>query len=153
MRRGVLGIEKLYLCGITPAPIDRFGKVREKLGKISLGAEHSVKWEKTASAIRTLKSLKTQGYLLLALEQSRRSIPYFHFRAKLGAKLALVAGNEVRGLAKPVLKICGEILEIPMKGEKESLNVAVARAIVGFHLRYSTEYRPKNQRTKEPKNY
>lgn len=130
------GVEKIYLCGITPEPLDRFGKIRPQLEKVSLGAEKTVAWEKVRSAPALISKLKKQGYEIFSIEQSRNSIPYY--RAKVNKKnvknLALVLGNEVRGLPAAVLKKSDRILEIPMRGEKESLNVAVAFGIVVFHL-------------------
>ena len=134
-----LAIECLYFCGITPAPVDRFGNVRGKLAKISLGAERTVQWKKVRSCSTLLKRLKTAGHRIFALEQSPRSVPYHQARLKGGvsSKVVLVAGNEVSGLSKGALELSDKVLEIPMRGVKESLNVAVALAIIGFHLRYS----------------
>lgn len=137
------GIEKLYLCGITPTPIDRFGKLRPQLGKVSLGAEKSVAWEYCKSIAALIKKLKNPsvggGYKILAVEQSKKSIPYYKvaLRQVQGKnKLALIFGNEVRGLPPSVLKLADKILEIPMRGKKESLNVGVAFGIVAFRLLY-----------------
>ncbi|TSC82906.1 MAG: tRNA/rRNA methyltransferase SpoU [Parcubacteria group bacterium Gr01-1014_19] len=129
------GIEKLYLCGITPTPFDRFGAVRQQVGKVSLGAEKTVPWEKIASTTRLIDKLKKEGYKIFALEQSTKSIPY----NKVGAltrqsRVALVVGHEVKGLPAAILKKADRILEIPMVGEKESLNVAVAFGIMAFRL-------------------
>lgn len=131
------GIEKLYLCGITPAPVDRFHKVREQIKKVALGAENYVQWEKVKAASGLISRLKKEGYKIFAVEQNKRAIPYYRVTRKqeLGTrKIAIVFGNEVRGLPEALLKKCDKILEIPMRGRKESLNVAVAFGIVVFHL-------------------
>ena len=131
------GIKKIYLCGITPAPVDSFGKQRQQLTKTSLGAEKSVEWDvSTRSAratIKLLERLKKDGYKILAVEQSKKSIPYYKFSSR-SPKLCLVVGNEVNGLPPSVLKLADKILEIPMLGEKESLNVSVAFGIVAYHI-------------------
>ena len=126
-------VEKLYLCGITPAPLDKFGKVRPQLAKVSLGAEKTVAWEKCRQTSRLIEKLKESGYKILAIEQSKFSIPYYDVGSNL-KKVALIAGNEIKGLPKEILKKSDAVLEIPMYGKKESLNVAVAFAIVAFHL-------------------
>ncbi len=132
------GAEKIYLCGFTPEPVDRFGKLRPQLAKVSLGAEHSVKWEKIKSAIRLIDKLKKDGYKILAIEQNQKSMPYFKFKIQSKEqKSALVLGNEVNGLPQSILKKADKILEIPMKGKKESLNVSVAFGIVVFNLIYN----------------
>ena len=131
------GIEKIYLAGITPEPIDGFGKPRQQFVKVSLGAEKSVKWEKTKSTSRLIDKLKKEGFKILAIEQSKKSIPYHKviLRPAQG-KIALVFGNEISGISGAILKKCDKILEIPMKGKKESLNVAVAFGIAVFHMLY-----------------
>ena len=137
------GVRKLFLCGITPAPTDRFGKILPQFAKISLGAEKSVEWEairppKAVSSL--LKKLRKDGYKIFAVEQSKKSVPYYKVRpfdasqGKNHCKLALVFGNEVRGLPDAILKKADKILEIPMLGKKESLNVSVAFGIVIYGI-------------------
>ena len=139
-----VGIEKIYLCGITPAPTDVFGRPSQQLTKVSLGAEKYVAWEKIGSAsspqatVKLIDKLKKDGYKILAIEQNKNSIPYNKLKysktKKPENKIALIVGNEIKGLPKSILKKADKILEIPMHGRKESLNVAVAFGIVAFHL-------------------
>ena len=130
------GIEKIYLCGITPAPIDQFGKYRQQLTKVSLGAEKYVAWEKVKSTTKLIDKLKREGCKIFAIEQSKKSVPYFKLPKSyiLNSKSCLVLGNEIKGLPSSILKRADKILEIPMKGRKESLNVAVAFGVVAFYL-------------------
>lgn len=132
-----VGVERIYLGGITPEPEDRLGRPRQKVTKVSLGAENTIPWEKTASVLRLLAKLKKGGYTVVALEQDKRSVPYDTLDARKFAtgKIALVIGNEVDGVDKKVLDRCDVIAEIPMAGKKESLNVAVAFGIMAFQLR------------------
>ena len=134
------GIEKLYLCGITPTPIDKFGKLRPQLGKVSLGAEKSVAWEYFKSTITLIKKLKNPpgggGYKIFAIEQNKKSILYYEAVFPRESAVALVLGHEVKGLPPSILKLADKILEIPMRGKKESLNVSVAFGIVVFGLLY-----------------
>ncbi len=129
------GIEKIYLAGITPEPVDIFGRPRPQLTKVALGGEKSVPWEKFKNTSQLLEKLKNVGYKIFAVEQSKKSIPYHKLKIKnLKLKIALVVGNEVKGLSPAILKKADKILEIPMHGAKESLNVAVAFGIVVFRL-------------------
>ncbi len=128
------GINKLYLCGITPTPLNALGRPEEKLAKVALGAEKYILWEKAHSTAKTIGALKKDEFTILALEQSKRSIPYNKFKPKRNERVALVLGNEVKGLPAGILKKCDKILEIPMRGRKESLNVSVAFGIVAFEL-------------------
>jgi tRNA G18 (ribose-2'-O)-methylase SpoU len=131
-------VRKIFLCGITPSPLDRFKEVRADFAKVALGAERSVIWESAKTTASVIKQLKKEGYEILALEQSKHSVPYYDYAARLGSssRIALVLGNEVRGLSPAILRSADHILEIPMMGEKESLNVAVAFGIVAFGLRF-----------------
>jgi 23S rRNA (guanosine2251-2'-O)-methyltransferase len=130
-----VGAKKLYLCGITPTPLDRLGRVRPPFSKVALGAEENVEWERRASAWRVIDNLKNDGYAIYAVEQDERSVPYYSVKAK--KKSALVLGHEVRGLPESVLSRADKILEIPMAGIKESLNISVAFGIVAYSLRYT----------------
>jgi 23S rRNA (guanosine2251-2'-O)-methyltransferase len=133
-----VGAQKIYCCGITPGPLDRFAHVRADFAKVALGAERSVAWEvvKEAGAIPTavsiIERLKKDGWQIFAVEQSKNSIPYYE--ANGDAKVALVLGAEVDGVSPEVLALADKILEIPMRGKKESLNVAVAFGIVAFAM-------------------
>lgn len=124
------GIEKIYLVGYTPTPLDRFGVARKDFIKVSLGAERTVQWVQAKTFARAVKEIKKQGYTIAAVEQNQRSVPLFMYNPP--KKVALVLGNEVRGLSKFTLKQCDEILEIPMRGKKESLNVSVAAGVAIF---------------------
>ncbi len=141
------GIEKLYLTGITPTPVDEWGRVRPQFAKVSLGAEETVPWEKHASATRLIKKLKKGGYRIFAVEQHQHAVSLAEFCAKKpyskisGSRFyctlslthtVLVMGNEVRGLSSAILKHADHIVGIPMRGKKESLNVAVAFGIVAY---------------------
>lgn len=130
------GCEKLYLAGITPTPLDQFGNYRLPLIKVSLGAEKNIKWEKIKSTISLVDKLKKQGFRIFAVEQDKKSIPYYSLRAKdfNWQKTVLILGGEVKGLPPSVLNRADKILEIPLRGKKESLNVAVAFGIVVFNL-------------------
>ncbi len=128
------GVTKLYLVQTTPAPVDRFGRARKDLAKVSLGAENSVAWEHLddADVAALLKSLKKDGFTIVALEQDNKSIDY---RAlKTNEKIALILGNEVGGVSKELLKRADVIIEIPMAGKKESLNVSVAAGVALFSI-------------------
>ncbi|MFH1236520.1 MAG: TrmH family RNA methyltransferase [Parcubacteria group bacterium] len=130
-----LGAEKIYLCGLTPSPLDKLGRLRPKFIKTSLGSEGSVPFEKQISTARILNKLKKDGYKILAIEQDKSSISYYKFKPR-NEKYVLVVGHEVRGLSQAVLEKADKILEIPMAGMKESLNVAIAFSIVAYELKY-----------------
>jgi len=133
------GCEKLYLCGITPSPLDRFKKIRPDFAKVSLGAEKSVAWESVPDTVALIKKLARDGWKIVALEQSKKSVPYYlasdMLRKSRSERIALVVGNEVEGIPQDILKLVDMVLEIPMLGKKESLNVSVAFGIAIYGLR------------------
>lgn len=120
------GVSKIYLCGITPSP------PHPKIDKVALGAQKYLPFEKYQQTARLIHELKSKGFYIIALEQSKKSIPYYKFKPKF--PLALVLGSEVKGLPLNLLKLCHKIIEIPMYGKKESLNVAIACGIVCFEI-------------------
>ncbi len=122
------GVQKIILTGYTPTPVDRFGVDRKDVAKASLGAEKFVAWEHYNTLPPILKKLKKAGYVIIAVEQHKRAKDYKKFRTR--NKTAFIFGNEVDGLAQSIFKYCEEVIEIPMKGEKESLNVSVAAGVV-----------------------
>ena len=89
-------------------------------------------WQRVSNLSGLLKKLKSDAWQLVALEQSERSVDYK--KAALKQKTALILGNEVRGLSAQILRRCDRVVEIPLRGRKESLNVAVACGIILFRL-------------------
>ncbi|MBI1957288.1 MAG: TrmH family RNA methyltransferase [Candidatus Niyogibacteria bacterium] len=129
------GVEKLYLAGVTSGPKDRYGRPNEKLLKVALGAEKAVAWEHIRSAARLVDILKKDGFDIWALEQARSATSLFDARPKNFSKLALVVGNEIKGLSRALLKRADRVVYVPMYGKKESLNVAVAFGIAVYQFR------------------
>lgn len=129
------GVKKIYLLGITPEPTDFLGRVREPIAKVALGAEQVIPWEKSSSFARLAKKLRADGYSICALEQAEVSVDYRKLPKKV-QKIALVLGNEVGGVSPKILRSSDFILEIPMIGKKESLNVSVSAGIALFRLMY-----------------
>ncbi|MCC6323327.1 TrmH family RNA methyltransferase, partial [Candidatus Nomurabacteria bacterium] len=127
-----VGVNKVYIVGYTPTPIDKFGRKRSDIAKASLGAEDTIKWEYRKTLPPLLKSLKKEGYKIIAIEQSKNSVDYR--KIKQTPKMVFVMGNEVDGLPESILKICDYIAEIRMLGKKESLNVSVACGVALFGI-------------------
>lgn len=132
------GLHEIYLCGITPGfePRTRVkhgaGQWHKEVKKTSLGAEKNLQIKSCYSTLKLVKKLKAEDYEILALEQNKRSISINNFPRKSASSLrqsALIVGNEVSGVNKKVLDLADYIMEIPRKGQKESLNVSVAFGI------------------------
>ena len=127
-----VGINKIYLTGYTPTPLDRFGRKRRDMAKSALGAEEFVLWEQRKNIFSLLVKLKRDQYFIIAIEQDKKSVDYK--KVKLKQKNVFIVGAEVTGIPKNILQKCNIITEIPMKGKKESLNVSVALGIALFRI-------------------
>lgn len=127
-----LGVTKIFLCGCTPTPVDRFGRERKDLAKVALSAEKAIKWEYRENTDELLKELKKNKYFIVAIEQDKKSVDYK--KIKIRHPLAILMGTEVEGINKKTLKLVDTIAEIPMIGKKESLNVSVAFGIAGYGI-------------------
>ena len=127
-----LGITKIYLSGYTPPPLDRFQKPRKDIAKVALGAEKNIEWEYIENHNVLIKKLKKEGYQVIALEQTSGSIDYK--KIKVSYPMLFIVGNEVLGVRKDVIAECDSVVEIPMLGGKESLNVSVAFGVAMFRL-------------------
>lgn len=126
------GVTIIYCVGVTPTPIDRFGRKRKDFSKVSLGAEDLVNWQYFENATSAIRKARDDGFEIVAVEQDARSIMYRKFRP--GEKTLLILGNEVSGVSEGIMKSADQIIEIPMRGKKESLNVSVAAGVVLFAL-------------------
>lgn len=139
------GVTKIILSGYTPYPtitddkrlphISR--KLTEQIHKTALGAETIVPFEH--QEMPDLKSLKAQGYTVVGLEQDTRSAMLPHYRP--AAKIALLLGEEVEGITNELRDLCDDLIEIPMRGKKESFNVSVAAGIALYALCHAPEGR------------
>lgn len=122
------GFDKVYCGGYTGTPPDR------RIEKVSLGAENSIEWEQAEDVSTLCEKLKSEGYELVALEQTSKSEDIFKEEFK-SEKTALILGNEVEGVTVDVLNKCDRHVEIGMYGEKGSLNVSVAAGIAMYQVR------------------
>ncbi len=123
-------IEAVYLCGITGSPPNK------EIQKTALGATESVEWKHFSSSQEALAELKQKGYLLYAIEQTEFAILLHNFIPEKNQKLALVFGNEVKGVEQKVVDVCSDVIEIPQAGMKHSLNIAVSVGVVLWDIYY-----------------
>ena len=121
-----LNIEKIYLCGETEIPPNH------KIVKASIGTYKIVPWAYKATAQEAIEDLRSsvQGVRILAVEQAEGSVDYR--KANYEAPIALMVGNETSGVTEETLRLCDQIVEIPMWGINKSLNVIVSAAIVSY---------------------
>jgi len=127
------GVQKIFLSGYTPRPIDRFGRVQKEIAKTALGAEMTTSWTYHTAPASVRRTLHKEGWQLVGVEQDARSIDYRTQR--ITKPTVFLLGEEVEGISSQLRRACEYIVEIPMHGKKESLNVSVAAGIILFSLR------------------
>lgn len=134
------GVEHVYLTGYSPYPkLERdtrlphiAEKVTNEIAKTALGAESTVEYSHLSSPFSLIDGFQAHGYDIIGLEQDDSATPLPDF--KPSHKMVLVLGEEVDGISHDLIKKCTELIEIPMKGKKESYNVSVAAGIALYAL-------------------
>lgn len=121
-------IERICLCGITPCP------PKSEIHKTALGAEESVAWQYYPTTAEAIDELKVAGYTICSIEQVHDSVSLDRFEVSEGQKLAIVFGNEVKGVSQAVVDSSDVCIEIPQHGTKHSLNISCCAAIVMWQL-------------------
>ena len=132
------GVQKIIISGYSPYPTQsndtRLPHIAEKLTKqihkTALGAETIVPFDYQESP--DIIQLQLDGYTIVGLEQDQRSVLLPDYRPP--QKIALLLGEEVHGITDAMRDLCDNLIEIPMKGKKESFNVSVAAGIALYHL-------------------
>jgi len=127
-----IGVQKLYLVGYTPAPIDRFGRSVPDLQKTALGADAMVQWEQCTHIGTLITRLQQEGFAIVGVERTDDAKDYKAYVP--GDRIAFIFGNEVDGVSPEALALADVVISLPMRGRKESLNVSVATGIVLYRV-------------------
>lgn len=122
-------VDKIYLCGICATPPS------SEIHKSALGAEESVPWEYVHDTLDLIERLKSEGYVVISIEQTEKAVQLQDFHTSAGKRYALVFGNEVDGVQQKVVDESDFAIEIPQYGTKHSLNVSVSVGIVLWSFR------------------
>ncbi|MEA1874284.1 MAG: TrmH family RNA methyltransferase, partial [Bacteroidota bacterium] len=115
--------ESILLCGITGTPPHR------DIRKTALGASETVNWTYHENSLQAIKTLKSQGYYLISIEITEGSTSMESFSLPAEKPIALIFGNEVKGVSQEIINLCDMVLEIPQEGTKHSLNVSISGGI------------------------
>ena len=121
-------IEKIYLCGITATPPNK------DIQRTALGATDSVAWEYAQDTLSLVKKLKEDGVYVASIAQAEDSILLNNFTPPNSQKMAIIMGNEVKGVQQDVVSASDTCLEIPQYGTKHSLNISVTCGVVLWDL-------------------
>ncbi len=130
------GVNHIYFTGYTPRPYNSTlpytTKPERGIIKTALGAEKFVSWSSHDDVDKLIGKLKKTDVCIVGLEQDKRSINYSEYRNS--SNIALILGNEPNGIDSSLLSQCDDIIEIPMYGKKQSLNVSVAVGVALYEL-------------------
>ena len=121
-------IEKIYLCGITAKP------PHKDIHKTALGSTDSVAWEYVEDTLNLIEKLKDAKIKTIAIEQTENAVQLQNFKPVKGDKLAVIFGNEVKGVQQEVVSACDICVEIPQYGTKHSLNISVSCGVILWDL-------------------
>lgn len=121
-------IERIVLCGITPQP------PKPEIHKTALGAEDSVAWQYFPDTVQAVECLKQEGYTIVAIEQVHDSVSLQELDASSLGRVAIVLGNEVKGVGQEVVDASDLCVELPQHGTKHSLNISCCAAIVMWQV-------------------
>ncbi len=121
-------VEKIYLCGITATP------PHKDIRKTALGATESVDWEYRKDTLELVADLKHSGVQIVSVEQAEDAVMLNLFTPEPKKTIALIFGNEVKGVAQEVVSASDTVLEIPQFGTKHSLNISVSAGVVVWDL-------------------
>lgn len=123
------GFEKIVLTGFTPTP------PRREITKTAIGAENFVAWEYYKDSLSYLNTLREQGYVIFVLEQTPFSKDFHAIQDMDYENICLVLWNEIEWVQKDIINIAHHCIEIPMRWQKQSLNVATAAGICMYQFR------------------
>lgn len=121
-------VQQIHLCGITATPPHR------EIQKTALGATESVDWLYFSSIGESVTSLKEQGFTIYAIEQADDSILLEDLKIYSQDKIAVIFGNEIKGVSDSILDDIDGCIELPQFGTKHSLNISVCAGIVIYNL-------------------
>ncbi len=121
-------IQKIYLCGITATP------PHKDIRKTALGATESVDWEYRKITLELIDELKQSGVKIVSVEQAENAVMLNDYQVGTKDTIALIFGNEVKGVSQEVVSASDVVLEIPQFGTKHSLNIAVSTGVVVWDI-------------------
>ncbi|UBZ12636.1 RNA methyltransferase [Flagellimonas marinaquae] len=121
-------IQKIYLCGITATP------PHKDIRKTALGATESVEWEYRKDTLKLVEELKADRVQIVSVEQAENAVMLNDYQVDSKKTVALIFGNEVKGVSQEVVSASDTVLEIPQFGTKHSLNISVSAGVVVWDI-------------------
>lgn len=123
-----IAAQELYICGDSEYPPN------SRIHKAAIGTEEWVPWKKFENTSDAIVKLKKMGVQIIAVEQSKNSIPMSEITSHIQFPCAIVVGNETDGISSEVLDMSDIVVELPMFGVNKSLNVWGTAAIAAYKI-------------------
>jgi tRNA G18 (ribose-2'-O)-methylase SpoU len=121
-----IGAKEVMLTGISLTPNNK------QIEKSSMCLSKVMNWSYTYSITQAIKNVRSCVDQIIAIELTEDAVAYnWHNYPK---SIALILGNESRGVSKEALDLCDIKVKIPMHGLNHSMNVAMSLAVVGNHI-------------------
>ena len=117
-------VQEIHLCGITATPPHR------EIQKTALGSTDSVDWQHFENISESIDTLKENGFAIYAIEQAEKSITLDELNIGKNDKIAIILGNEIKGVNQSIMNEISGCIELPQYGTKHSLNISVCAGIV-----------------------
>ncbi len=122
-----VGAEEIIACGYTPMP------PHPKLAKTAMHTDEIVKCRHVETSMDAVDMLRNEGFKqIIAVDTAENAIHAWEFEYQF--PLALIFGNEALGIDEETLKKCDHIIDLPMVGFKESINVGNSAAAVLYAI-------------------
>ena len=128
-------VQEIHLCGITAIPPHR------EIQKTALGSTESVDWKHFENISESINTLKDQGFSIYAIEQAENSTTLEEINIEPEEKIAIILGNEIKGVNQSIMNEINGCIELPQYGTKHSLNISVCAGIV-IHSLFQKLFKP-----------
>lgn len=127
-----VGAHEIIACGYTPAP------PHPKLAKTAMGADNTVLCRTAETSMDAIDMLREEGCKqILAVETAENAVQAWEMDYQY--PLALIFGNEALGIQEETLKKCDGVIDLPMVGFKESINVGNCAAAILYAILAKTK--------------
>lgn len=109
-------------------PKDRSVKVNGTVSKVSVGTLENVNIAMATNLVNTIQKLKEKGFWIIGTDMMGTDYKQIDYKGKI----AIIIGNEGKGISRLTKENCDFIASIPMNGQVNSLNASVAAALIIF---------------------
>lgn len=127
-----VNVEALWLAGITAWP-GVSEKATNRIAKTGVGGSvDALPWRHVEDPVPDVRALKGEGWRVVVVEQGDGSVSWR--QADYGERTVLVLGHERRGVRDALLELADVVVELPVRGITNSLNVATCASVLLYEI-------------------